>query len=81
MASQAHPLGFMTKVSDWVSIYRPGPAKRNSDAPSIVVILAWMAASERALAKYVRLHQALFPSAEIMLVRSGQRHAIFRPAA
>ncbi|VUC34355.1 unnamed protein product [Clonostachys rosea] len=74
------PLHFMTKLSPFVDVYRP-PTTAPSDRPSpgLIVILPWMYASPMSIAKYIRGYQALYPAAQILLVRSTAKHILWRP--
>ncbi|KAL2265859.1 hypothetical protein VTJ83DRAFT_6959 [Remersonia thermophila] len=72
----ASPLGFMTKLSPAVYVFRPEPAPRqqNPAAPKLILVASWMGARDAHVAKYLAQHRALFPWSPILLVRSEQRH-------
>jgi hypothetical protein len=78
----AGPLAFMTKVSPWVSVHRPQgstPSPR-ANAPSLVLLLTWVNANASHIAKYVRVYQELYPSAQILLIRSALKHILWQPS-
>ncbi|CAH0056998.1 unnamed protein product [Clonostachys solani] len=74
------PLGFMTKLSPWVSVYRPTiTPPPSSTAPRLIVLFAWMSAGSSAVAKYVRAYQDAYPTAQILLLRSSLMHFLSPP--
>ncbi|KAK1751150.1 transmembrane protein 53 [Echria macrotheca] len=83
------PLGFMTKLCPEAYHYRPpptdAPALRISTAsgsptpPRMILFFSWMGARDIHIAKYLRPYQAMYPSAEILLIRCDLLH-FMRPA-
>ncbi|KAI9151223.1 transmembrane 53-b [Paramyrothecium foliicola] len=78
--SKAGPLSFMTKVSPYVSVYRPqgGAEASGADDPKLILLMAWMNAATSHVAKYVRVYQELYPSSQILLVRSNMGHVLWQ---
>jgi hypothetical protein len=72
-------LSFMTKISPYVSVYRPpeGSVAPASGDPQLILLMAWMNANTAHIAKYVRGYEDMFPSAQILLVRSTMGHVLF----
>ncbi|KAI6377727.1 hypothetical protein MCOR25_002451 [Pyricularia grisea] len=77
------PLGFMSKLSDKVYLYRPpsttgsgggGGASPPAGVPKLIVVFGWMDARDVHLAKYVIGHRALFPTSQILLVKDRLYH-------
>jgi hypothetical protein len=66
-------LSTFTRVSELVSIYEPPTTTTPASGPSppdVIVVLSWMAAPARAVAKYTAGYAALFPTARIVLART-----------
>ncbi|KAI0543494.1 hypothetical protein F4679DRAFT_568513 [Xylaria curta] len=65
-------LSFMQALSPRVYLLRPSPDKvireHIGNDPALIIILGWMNAADGPLAKYVRQHQALFPTSAILLI-------------
>ncbi|KAI1177718.1 hypothetical protein F4777DRAFT_541076 [Nemania sp. FL0916] len=79
------PLSFMEKLDPLVSLYRPSfssPELRSSDSdsvssptdhahhPRLIIIASWTDARDEHIAKYVAKYQALYPAAQILLLKS-----------
>lgn len=75
------PLSFMEKLGPLVSIYRPSEAVSPSAdrQPRLIIISSWTDAKDVHIAKYIAKYQSLFPSAQILLLRSTMG-CIFRPS-
>lgn len=66
------PLSFMEKLGPLVSLYRPSDVSL-ADAgtqPRLVIISNWTDARDSHIAKYVVKYQALYPAAQLLLLRS-----------
>ncbi|KAI0971248.1 hypothetical protein F4678DRAFT_434206 [Xylaria arbuscula] len=75
------PLSFMEELDPLVSLYRPSsPKPRSSDSvrsptdhtqqPRLIIIASWTDARDVHIAKYVAKYQALYPAAQILLLKS-----------
>ncbi|KAK9234236.1 hypothetical protein V1525DRAFT_459583 [Lipomyces kononenkoae] len=72
------PLFFMEKLSPDVSIYRPSAAPdseplsdgNSSTYPKLIIIASWTNAKDVHVAKYVVKYRALYPAAQILLIKS-----------
>jgi hypothetical protein len=77
----------MKKLSPIVYYYEPAetptPATSRSPptAPQLVVMFSWMGARDVHIAKYITRHQALFPTAKILLVQTPVEHSFPGSAA
>ena len=82
-----HPLHFMTRVSENVSVYRPEQSQQaavaaaiaSSDDPDLIILLGWMGAGPRPLSKYCNAFREMFPTSKILLMRSSLKHQIWQP--
>ncbi|TPX07808.1 uncharacterized protein E0L32_010495 [Thyridium curvatum] len=91
--SQGRPLAGFAKLSPCVLHYRPesnaasAPAASGSSPtptptpPKLIVFCGWMGARDAHLAKYIAQHQALYPSAQILLIRCTMAHMLFPSTA
>ncbi|KAI0106177.1 hypothetical protein GGR51DRAFT_559980 [Nemania sp. FL0031] len=75
------PLSFMEELDPLVSLYRPSsPKPRSPDSvrsptdhaqqPRLIIIASWTDARDAHIAKYVAKYQALYPAAQILLLKS-----------
>lgn len=71
----------MKKLNPLVSIYRPSEASSTSAnrQPRLIIVSGWTDAKDAHIAKYIAKYQALYPAAQILLLRSTMS-CIFRPA-
>ncbi|KAI3394368.1 hypothetical protein diail_2834 [Diaporthe ilicicola] len=78
-ATAAKPLSFMEKLDPLVSLYRPsGASSTGADHhPRLVIISSWTDARDAHIAKYVAKYQALYPAAQILLLRSTMNCILF----
>ncbi|KAJ4416871.1 hypothetical protein N0V82_006510 [Gnomoniopsis sp. IMI 355080] len=80
--SAARPLSFMEKLDPLVSVYRPTDTSSTGSKdqqPRLIIVSSWTDAKDAHIAKYVAKYQAMYPAAQIMLLRSTMS-CIFRPA-
>ncbi|KAI1763345.1 hypothetical protein GGR53DRAFT_497719 [Hypoxylon sp. FL1150] len=81
----AKPLSFMETIDPLVSLYRPSePSNSGSSGgaghqPRLIIIASWTDAKNVHIAKYVVKYQALYPAAQILLLKSTMNH-IMRPS-
>lgn len=83
------PLGFMTRLSRSVYMYRPtvaaattsrtstptpGAPATTANAPKLILLATWMGAQDPYVAKYIQPYRDLYPTSPILLVRSEMRH-------
>ncbi|KAK3322825.1 hypothetical protein B0H66DRAFT_555313 [Apodospora peruviana] len=80
-----NPLSSMEKLSPEVFVYRPPPTPTPAvnppttpSSPKLILITSWTGALDVHIAKYVLKYQSLYPSAQILLVKST-RKLLFRP--
>ncbi|KAK5634240.1 hypothetical protein RRF57_009954 [Xylaria bambusicola] len=84
-AAEARPLAFMETLDPLVSFYRPPDASSTSLSGSVdhqarlIIIASWTGARDVHIAKYIAKYQALYPAAQILLLKSTTRH-IMRPS-
>ncbi|KAH7119255.1 hypothetical protein EDB81DRAFT_815541 [Dactylonectria macrodidyma] len=65
------PLSFMETLSPEVLLYRPATSDvQHTAAPKLVIIAAWTNALDAHIAKYVNKYKSLYPSSQILLVKS-----------
>ncbi|KAH8781025.1 hypothetical protein F5883DRAFT_539183 [Diaporthe sp. PMI_573] len=72
-AAPARPLSFMEKLDPLVSIYRPPEASNTSTTthqPRLIIVASWTDARDAHIAKYLEKYQALYPTAQILLLKS-----------
>ncbi|KAJ4294348.1 hypothetical protein N0V90_008038 [Kalmusia sp. IMI 367209] len=71
-ATATKPLSFMEKLGPLVFFYRPLEASSTGAAhhPRLVIIASWTDARDAHIAKYIAKYQALYPAAQILLLRS-----------
>ncbi|KAK0638970.1 hypothetical protein B0T16DRAFT_462684 [Cercophora newfieldiana] len=79
------PLTFMTRLAPDIHHFRPTPTSpigppRWVPQPELIVIASWMGARDAHIAKYIHQYRAMFPTAEILLLRSEAGH-FMRPGA
>ena len=82
-------LSFMTKLSPTTYLYRPdvsgssaaAPSEAHRSAPELVLICSWMDARDIHVTKYILPYQALYPSAQILLIKCDMGHFLNRSAA
>ncbi|KAG8158901.1 hypothetical protein KVR01_011344 [Diaporthe batatas] len=77
----AKPLSFMEKLGPLVSFYRPSGAPSTSaeHQPRLIIVSGWTDARDAHVAKYIVKYQALYPAAQILLLKSTG-DCILRPA-
>ncbi|KAF5545464.1 transmembrane 53-B [Fusarium napiforme] len=79
MSAQAKPLSYMEKLSNEVFVYRPSePTAPGS--PKIIIIASWTNALDSHIAKYVDKHKELYPTSQLVLVKSYNKN-FFDPKA
>ncbi|CAJ2501954.1 Uu.00g048070.m01.CDS01 [Anthostomella pinea] len=84
-AAPAKALPSMEKLDPLVSFYRPPETSGSSSSaaedhqPLLIIIAGWTGARDAHVAKYVVRYQALYPAAQILLLRSTMKQ-IARPA-
>lgn len=84
-ATEARPLSFMETLDPLVSFYRPSEALISSSSrsadhqPELIILASWSGAKDAHIAKYIVKYQALYPAAQILLLRSTMNH-IIRPS-
>jgi hypothetical protein len=71
----AKPLSFMEKLSREVSCYRPPnahttPAQGARAPPKLIVVASWTGAAEAHIAKYIVKYRELYPTSQILLIKS-----------
>ena len=75
-------LSFMEKLGPLVSVYRPPetPGSRSADKePRLIIIGSWTDARDAHIAKYIVKYQSLYPTAQILLLKSTMAE-IVRPS-
>lgn len=77
----AKPLSFMEKLGPLVSFHGPSEAPSTSadHQPQLIIVAGWTDARDAHMAKYIVKYQALYPAAQILLLRSTMS-CILRPA-
>ncbi|KAI1166107.1 hypothetical protein F5B18DRAFT_608741 [Nemania serpens] len=81
---EAGPLSFMATLDPLVSLYQPSETSHSSSSrsighqPRLIIIASWTDAKDVHIAKYVVKYQALYPAAQILLLKSTTNH-IVRP--
>ena len=84
-APTARPLSFMEKLGSLVSFYQPLEASSSSSStsadyqPRVIVIAGWTDAKDVHISKYIVKYQALYPAAQILLLKSTMS-CILRPS-
>lgn len=84
-ANGAKALSFMETLDPLVSLYQPPQASSSTaensagNQPRLVIIASWTGARDIHVAKYLVKYQALYPSAQIMLLKSTMKQ-IMRPS-
>jgi hypothetical protein len=76
------PLSFMQKLDPLVSVYRATDipnTSTNTDQPRLIIIASWTDARDVHIAKYITKYQALYPTAQILLLKSTMS-CMFRPS-
>ncbi|KAM0082362.1 hypothetical protein ACKRZS_005434 [Fusarium odoratissimum] len=73
MSTQAKPLSYMEKLSNEVFAYRPSEPTA-PDSPKIIIIASWTNALDSHIAKYVDKHKELFPTSQLVLVKSYNKN-------
>ncbi|KAF4984819.1 hypothetical protein FDECE_17017 [Fusarium decemcellulare] len=77
------PLSFMENLSSLVSLYRPSSNVAEAESggpapPKLIIIASWTNALDSHIAKYVNKYRELYPSSQILLVRSTSK-VLFDP--
>ena len=77
------PFPDMIKLSPSVYLYTPASKVHTSGTsePRIIVLCAWMAAHPIHITKYIVGYQTLFPSSQILLIRSEVADIMYRSRA
>lgn len=80
-ATATKPLSFMEKLGPLVFFYKPSEASKIDVAlqPRLIIISSWTDARDAHIAKYIAKYQALYPAAQILLLRSTM-DCIVRPS-
>jgi hypothetical protein len=75
------PLSFMEKLDPLVFFYRPSESTSIAvkDEPRLIIIAGWADARDAHVAKYVAKYQALYPAAQILLLKSTME-CMYRPS-
>lgn len=71
----------MAKLSPEVSIYRPEETALSNDIPSspkLIIVASWADARDEHIAKYLVKYQTVFPTAQILLLKSTSK-LFFKP--
>ncbi|KAK0641736.1 hypothetical protein B0T16DRAFT_334240 [Cercophora newfieldiana] len=70
----------MEPLSPTISLYRPTtpPTKTDPAAPKLILLASWTAAQDPHIAKYITKYQSLYPSSQILLIKSPYAQ-IFSP--
>ncbi|KAH7310528.1 hypothetical protein B0I35DRAFT_75527 [Stachybotrys elegans] len=72
-AAKTTPLSFMEALHPLVLIYRPAETSSSSTTykqPRLIIIGSWTGAQDVHIAKYIFRYQALYPAAQILLLKS-----------
>jgi hypothetical protein len=72
-AATSRPLSFMETLHPLVSVYRPSEASSattTAHQPQLIIIASWTDARDVHIAKYLIKYQVLYPSAQILLLKS-----------
>ena len=80
MASR-DPFPGMTQVGPSIYSYVPLQERHDPSAPNLVILCSWMAAHPTHITKYITSYQSLFPTAQILLIRSEAPDIIYRSRA
>ena len=80
MASQ-DPFPGMTQIGPSIYSYIPPQERQDPSAPKLVVLCSWMAAHPTHITKYITGYQTVFPTAQILLIRSEAPDIIYRSTA
>ncbi|KAI9155355.1 hypothetical protein HJFPF1_07937 [Paramyrothecium foliicola] len=78
------PLSFMQSFNSEVSYFEPTASSSVSSTgrnPELIVVLAWFAARDVHIAKYITQHRALFPTSRILLIRISLFSMLYPPQA
>ncbi|KAI0503238.1 hypothetical protein F5B22DRAFT_629965 [Xylaria bambusicola] len=84
-AAEARPLSFMETLDPLVSFYRPSDASSSGlsgsvdHQPRLIIVASWTGARDVHIAKYIARYTALYPAAQILLLKSTTSH-IMRPS-
>ncbi|KAI0396314.1 hypothetical protein F5Y17DRAFT_115306 [Xylariaceae sp. FL0594] len=84
-AAETRPLSFMERLDPLVSVYRPSeitnsiPSTGAVSQPRLVIIASWTDAKDLHIAKYVAKYRAMYPAAQILLLKSTTSH-LLRPS-
>lgn len=67
-----HPLGFLSRLSRSVYLYKPDvvAAKAPSKHPRLILLATWMGAQDVHIAKYLTPYRAAYPSSPIVVIRT-----------
>ncbi|KAI1131600.1 hypothetical protein F5Y10DRAFT_233170 [Nemania abortiva] len=83
--AEIRPLSFMETLDPFVSLYRPPEASSSSSSkstlqqPQLIIVASWTGARDVHIAKYLVKYQAMYPAAQILLLKSTMNHMI-RPS-
>ncbi|CAH0051744.1 unnamed protein product [Clonostachys solani] len=83
-ASAPKPLFFMEKLGRLVSLYRPEKTEASNSSsankhPRLIIVGSWTDARDVHIAKYIVKYQALYPGAQILLLKNTTAE-IYRPS-
>lgn len=59
-----------SRLNNSVYLHDPTERKDSPDTPDLILLVGWMGASLRHLAKYTECYEKLFPSARILVIRT-----------
>lgn len=70
----------MVQLDSCVYLYKPTSPSKSSDAaaPELVILCTWMLAQPTHITKYIKGYQNLYPSASILMIRSGPLDFVYR---
>ncbi|TVY16074.1 hypothetical protein LARI1_G005051 [Lachnellula arida] len=72
-------LAHFSRLNQAVFLHQPSKAKtRTSQDPDLILILGWMDAKPRHIAKYTAAYENLYPSARILAITTSSTDAAFR---
>ncbi|WOO79054.1 uncharacterized protein LOC62_02G002591 [Vanrija pseudolonga] len=67
-----HPLGFLSRLSRSVYLYKPDAvaAKASSKHPRLILLATWMGAQDVHIAKYLTPYRIAYPASPIVVIRT-----------